>query len=105
MRNKRGPNKNSSIGIVPSVPWRVCEVRALDSFRLYVRFVDGLEGFVDLSLLVKGKKAGIFSMLRDPDLFDSVYLNYGAVTWPGEIDLSPDAMYDAIKEHGEWTIQ
>lgn len=28
----------------PRMPWRVVEVRALADFRLYVRFVDGLEG-------------------------------------------------------------
>lgn len=105
MRNKTDSDKNSPVGITPSVPWRVCEVRALDSYRLYVRFVDGLEGFVNLSHLIKDKNAGVFSLLLDPDLFDSVYLKYGAVTWPGELDLSPDAMYDAIKEHGEWTVQ
>jgi len=26
----------------------------------------------------------------------------GFVSWPDEIDLAPDAMYDEIKQHGEW---
>jgi hypothetical protein len=28
----------------------------------------------------------------------------GAVVWPGELDLAPDAMHAAIKELGEWQI-
>jgi hypothetical protein len=26
----------------------------------------------------------------------------GAVMWPGEIDLAPDAMYDEIRKEGRW---
>jgi len=69
-----------------------------------VRFRDGLEGVVNLSGLITGKDAGVFSALRDRNVFKNVYLNYGAATWPGEIDLAPDAMYQAIKEKGEWVL-
>jgi hypothetical protein len=27
-----------------------------------------------------------------------------AVVWPGELDLAPDAMYDAIKVHHHWVV-
>lgn len=27
------------------------------------------------------------------------------VTWPGELDLAPDAMHRHIKESGEWVLQ
>jgi hypothetical protein len=26
------------------------------------------------------------------------------VTWPGELDLAPDAMHAAILAHGEWLL-
>jgi hypothetical protein len=29
-----------------------------------------------------------------------VYLDHGAVAWPGQIDLAPDAMYQDIKTKG-----
>ena len=29
----------------------------------------------------------------------------GFVTWPGDLDLAPDAMYQAIKNHGEWVLR
>ena len=104
MRNETNPYEDSTFRIVPSVPWRLCEVRPLEPYRLYVKFIDGLEGFVDLSRLITSDNAGIFMALRDSQLFKSVYLNYGSVAWPGDLDLAPDAMYNEIKDKGEWII-
>ncbi len=82
----------------------VAEVKPLDDFRLHVRFVDGLEGEVDMSALVHSPSAGVFARLADPALFADVYVEYGAVTWPGEIDLAPDAMYAEFKKNREWKL-
>jgi hypothetical protein len=54
---------------------------------------------------VTSEHAGVFSKLRDQALFADVCLDYGAVIWPGEIDLAPDAMYDAIRAHGCWVLE
>jgi hypothetical protein len=62
-----------------------------------VRFVDGTQGVIDLSHLVRASNAGVFAALADPALFQQVFVEYGAVTWPGEIDLAPDAMYAQIR--------
>jgi hypothetical protein len=64
--------------------------------------MDGTSGEIDMSRLVMSESAGIFSQLRDPALFTQAYVQYGAVVWPGEIDLAPDSMYDEIKKHGRW---
>jgi hypothetical protein len=40
-----------------------------------------------------------------PGSHAQAHLEYGAVTWPGEIDLAPDAMYAEIKEAGTWVLQ
>lgn len=90
--------------IRPTAPWRVQEVTALPDDRLFVRFIDGLTGIVDLSLLIASPEAGVFARLRDRTLFAQVHVEMGAVVWPGELDLAPDAMHAAIKAHGEWRI-
>lgn len=100
MQNETKTFEDKTSRIIPSSSWRVCNVRLLGSYRLYVKFVDGLEGVVDLSNLIMSENAGIFIILRDPGLLKSVYLNYGVVSWPGDLDLSPDAMYDEIKNKG-----
>ena len=89
---------------VTQIPWDVVEVRALPEFRLHVRFNDGMSGLVDLSRSVSSPKAGMFAALADPTLFAKAGIDMGAVTWPGEIDLPPDAMHAEIREHGEWVL-
>jgi hypothetical protein len=48
---------------------------------------------------------GVFAPLRDPEVFAQARVALGAVEWPGGPDLAPDAMYDAIREHGRWVVE
>jgi hypothetical protein len=102
MRNQAETVQDSATGLIPCAAWRVTEAVALPGFRVSVRFVDGTSGEIDLSRLVLSDEAGVFAALRDPSVFAGVYVENGAVTWPGEIDLAPDAMYDEIKKSGSW---
>jgi hypothetical protein len=67
--------------------WDVIEVRAEPGWRLFVRFADGLTDYF----------TGVFEPLREPEVFARVYMDHGAVAWPGDVDLAPDAMYEAIR--------
>src|SRR5438093_10874766 len=100
MRDQTNPEENLAPGIVPKAPWRVMHVQALPGYRLAVRFVDGTAGEGALSHLVTSEQAGVFSTLRDPALFAKVYMAYGAVTWPGGIDLAPAARDDSSQGPG-----
>jgi len=86
----------------PTANWRVDSVEPLPDYRLKVRFVDGTEGVVEMRRLISSPHAGVFEALRDPIVFARAHVFLGAVTWPGELDLSPDAMYDGIKACGVW---
>jgi len=81
------------------------EVTALPRCQLRVRFIDGLEGLIDMSRLIFSNEAGVFACLRDPALFEQVHVELGVATWPGEIDLAPDAMYEEIRLHGKWVLE
>lgn len=83
------------------VPWRVVSVEVLPDSRLRVRFADGLEGTVKF---LPGFFRGVFSHLTDPELFAQAAVVRGAVTWPPELDLAPDAMHDEIEADGEWVL-
>jgi hypothetical protein len=102
MRREPTAEQDPAVGVTPAAPWRVIAVTPLPGYRLHVRFVDGTEGGVELASMVMHERAGGFSALRDPELFAQVGLQLGAVTWPGELDLAPDAMYDAVKKCGTW---
>ena len=52
------------------------------------------------SVLLLNISTGVFKPLNDPTFFKQVYLDHGAVAWPSQIDLAPDAMYQEIKEKG-----
>jgi hypothetical protein len=65
--------------------------KALPEYRLALRFSNGETGSVDLSGLA-GR--GVFAVWRDAEVFRQVRVTAdGAVEWPGEIDLCPDALY------------
>jgi len=93
------PNTTADITppIVPIAPWRIAKFCTLPGFRLAVEFIDGTTGEVDLSHLVMSDNAGVFATLRDPGIFAMARLEYGAILWPGDIDIAPDAMYDEIR--------
>ena len=108
MRTQPATQEDSSAAITPPIrprmPWRVAEVQAMDGYCLHVRFIDGLEGEVDMAALIHSLGAGVFARLADPELFSRASVEYGVVVWPGEIDLAPDAMYAEIKKTGIWKI-
>ena len=70
--------------------WDVVEVIPEPGYRLFVRFRDGLAGNVGLR---REELTGALAPLVDPEFFRQVFIDGGAVAWPGEIDLAPDAMY------------
>lgn len=79
----------------------VVEVRVIRHGCLNVRFADGTTGTVDIA---DAHLTGVFSRLRDPAAFAQVRVTDGFVSWPGEIDLAPDAMYAAIRRDGVWRL-
>jgi len=43
--------------------------------------------------------AAVFSALADPAPFGQVFVEHGAVIWPGGIDVAPDAVCAQTKAH------
>ena len=82
--------------------WDVIEVQPIAPLALRVRFEDGTSGPVRFA---ESHLTGVFEALKDPSLFERVHVQDGAVAWPGDIDLAPDAMYAAIKQQGEWVLR
>jgi hypothetical protein len=108
MRSHADAQENRTAEVIPPVrpraPWRVAKAEALPGFRLPVRFNDGTTGIVEMANFINSDEAGVFAAFRDEGLFRQVRLTLGAVTWPGGLDLAPDAMHREIKEQGKWII-
>jgi hypothetical protein len=79
----------------------VVNVQIIRHLEISVTFEDGLSGRV---LMQPSHLYGVFQRLQNPDFFRQINVTNGYVSWPGEIDLAPDAMYEAIKKNGEWIL-
>jgi hypothetical protein len=81
--------------------WDVLEVKVIEYLTLQVSFQDGTSGLV---IFKPEHLTGVFELLKDEQFFSKVFIDNGVVSWPGEIDLAPDAMYREIKQHGQWVL-
>ncbi len=103
--------EDSPAGVVPtprsSAPWRVVKVHPKPGFRLDVTFADGTTGEVRLQGFLDSAAVDdtVFAPLRDSAVFAEASTELGAVAWPNGADLAPDAMYDAIRADGHWTVE
>jgi len=70
--------------------WDIVEVTPKPDFCLFVRFKDGLAGRVRVQ---ESDLHGVLAPLRDARFFEGVFIDDGAVAWPGNIDLAPDAAH------------
>lgn len=82
--------------------WDVVEAEVIGDLELAVRFVDGLTGRVKFE---PSHLYGVFDRLRDPAFFSNIDVSEGYVRWSPDIDLAPDAMYQAIKREGIWVLR
>ncbi len=111
MQPTEAPEADSAARVVPAprpaAPWRVVMAQTKAGLRLEVTFADGTAGEVRLRDFLEGPAVGgtVFEPLRDPEVFSQARVVLGAVTWPNGADLAPDAMYDAIRAHGHWTVE
>ena len=73
----------------------VLSARPLDGYRLNVKFGDGAQCIVDMAPLLDRPA---FTSLRDKEVFDQVYVEYGVPMWcEGEIDIAPEW----LRENGQ----
>ncbi|HEX6963078.1 MAG TPA: DUF2442 domain-containing protein [Lacipirellula sp.] len=70
---------------------RITTAKPLRNYHVELTFDSGETGVVDLSSLA-GR--GVFAVWNQSGLFEQVSVtDVGALQWPGEIDLCPDALY------------
>jgi hypothetical protein len=79
---------------------KIIEVKALPGNRLSLVFSDGARGVHDLGWLFE-RSGPMLEPLRDAKMFDRVFLEHGAVTWPNGFDLSAWSLRQRMAEAGE----
>lgn len=77
-------------GEIPPV-LKVCGVKPLDDYKLWLRFSTGETRIFDFKPLLQSP---CFSPLSDINLFKGVYIDHGITTWNDEIDICPNTLYE-----------
>lgn len=80
---------------------RVAGVRAMDGCKLRIRWVSGATTDVDLRKVVFGLKG--LRPMRDRAVFMQAVMGEGghSVTWPGELDLGADRLWEmSLEQNG-----
>ena len=88
--------KQDFIEGIAVAPWRIRSVNVLPNYCLSVTCNEGTTGTVDLSQLIFSERAGIYSALKDEQLFNQVRIELGVLTWPNGADLDSVWLYEEI---------
>ena len=78
----------------------VKSVKSLGDFRLRIAFDDGSAGEHDFVSMVN-ESGPMVEPLRDPNYFQRVFLDFGALTWPNGFDACPDWRHQQMERAGE----
>jgi hypothetical protein len=101
MPNTGSGRSHKPLGVITMAVWSIVRFKVLADHKIEVSFADGTSGIADLApRLSQGPLGDGFDGLCDEKVFSQVYLEHGALTWPGGIDLAPDAMYLRIRASG-----
>jgi hypothetical protein len=104
MSNETVAQENIAVGLKTVAAWRVRAFNVLPDYRLSITCNDGTNGIVDMSALVNSKNAGIYSALKDVQLFHKVSIELGALTWPNGADLDPLWTHEEIGKNKTWSV-
>lgn len=69
----------------------VLSVKVHAGYRLEIGFENGERRMFDMSYYMDKKP---FSRLKDSPVFNCAAVDYGTVVWQGNIDISPETLYD-----------
>lgn len=74
--------------------WDVVSVKPIEGYRISVQLQDGSQGVFDMRPYLN---KGVFQELRDPVYFNSVGIQFGAVTWPHGQDIASETLHAHLK--------
>ncbi len=70
---------------------KVTAVKPCPDYRLFVTFLNGENKYFDMRPYLHYP---VFRKLENPGFFALASVDYGTVTWPGDIDIAPETLFD-----------
>jgi hypothetical protein len=74
----------------------VCEVKAAPDHLLHLVFNTGEKRYFNMKPYLVYP---VFKRLQNPAFFSLARIDYGTVTWPGDIDIAPETLYHESKSY------
>ena len=68
----------------------IAAVRVQAEYRLLLEYENGESRLFDATPYLD---RGVFTRLKEPRLFAQARIEFGTVTWPGELDIAPATLY------------
>lgn len=72
---------------------KIESVKYVSAYTLHVKFLDGIEGNIELSELVS---KGIFKVLQNQELFEKAHNTGYSIAWSAELEIDSDTIYMEI---------
>jgi hypothetical protein len=70
--------------------WTVKSVTPLENYWLYLTFENNEQRYFDMKPLLN---TGVFSTLKDLEMFRTVRVAFDSVAWNNEVDIAPETLY------------
>ncbi|MBL8028563.1 MAG: DUF2442 domain-containing protein [Fibrobacteres bacterium] len=70
---------------------RVLAATSLENYRVQLSFSNGEKRSLDMSPYLS---FGVFSRLKNQDIFRDVRVTFGTIEWPCGVDLDPDFVWE-----------
>ena len=74
---------------------KVIKVKVLEDYKLELTFDDDVVKVKDMKPQLN---KGVFKVLKNMEVFNSVKLSYGAISWNGDIDMCADYLYETSEK-------
>ncbi|MDX1253089.1 MAG: DUF2442 domain-containing protein [Gammaproteobacteria bacterium] len=68
----------------------IVSVRPMPGYGLLLGYANGESRLFDARPYLE---RGVFTRLKDETLFAQARIEFGTVTWPGELDIAPETLY------------
>jgi hypothetical protein len=71
----------------------ISDAQYMDDYRVRFVFNNGREGVADLRPMIFDEPRTVFSPLKELSVFRQLFIEHGALCWPGELDVAPEYIY------------
>jgi len=74
---------------------KIIKVKVLDDYKLELTFDNNVVKRKDMKPHLN---SGVFKKLKNQEVFNSVKISYGTISWNGDIDMCADYLYETSEK-------